>query len=456
MRFITYLASDYAFLDSSVYTGGGRDDTEALQALLDRAGEETGVRLVMDGAARVSQLTLSSNTTIECMNADCGFFQTAGSDCAILTNRVWDMGRRETRNITLIGGTYNQNCAHQAHDTPYTKQLIDPVPDGRPEKGEADRHWVFGLEFYGVENLTLRDLRMRDFRTFAVTVGGFKHMTIENVWLDLPGRMQAQNQDGFHFWGPGQFLTIRNVGGTVGDDFMNIGPDEHDGASSITDVLIDGVYLEHADQALRLLSRGTGTLDRVTIRNVTGTYRSFGFYINSWFPGATYGDFKNIFIENVDLRQEEPNYDYRPPMLFSCGGNIESLTIKNLRHHAPSDNRTLVELGLPFLDTNWVLPKDNLPKMRSVVIEGLSVYEKDERAADTDYIQVYAPVDNLVIRDAVIDRGGLRRSGTLLAFRQTGRVKRLMMNNVFADGLEQLIGDESRVDSLVSSAVTSE
>lgn len=96
-------------------------------------------------------------------------------------------------------------------------------------------------------------------------------MNIENTWIELENEIPLGNQDGFHFWGPGQFLIMRNVGGRTEDDFMNIGPDERDGLSSITDVLIDGVFLDHAWQGIRLLSRMSGRLDRVTVRNVTGT-----------------------------------------------------------------------------------------------------------------------------------------------------------------------------------------
>ena len=51
-------------------------------------------------------------------------------------------------------------------------------------------------------------------------------------------------------------------------------------------------------------------------------------------PKETYGDFGNIFFENIDLRQTAPNYDYRPPFLFCIGGNVECMTFKNI-HHAP-------------------------------------------------------------------------------------------------------------------------
>ena len=75
-------ASTVAKLDSNVRTGGGTDDTAALQAVLDRAKTEGGIHLIMDGAALVSHLEVYSNTTIECLNASCGFYQKDNSDCA--------------------------------------------------------------------------------------------------------------------------------------------------------------------------------------------------------------------------------------------------------------------------------------------------------------------------------------------------------------------------------------
>ena len=445
MRIKQVFASEIAALDSNVYTGGGTDDTAALQAVLDEAAVCGGVHLIMDGAALVSGLRLHSNTTIECLSKDCGFFQKPASNRPLVTNYQRDIYDRKTRNIVLRGGTYNQDCLHQAHHVPATASDEDhcALLDGN--------HWVFGLAFYGVEQLELRDLIVRNFRTFAVTIGGFRNVTIENVWLDLPDRMQAQNQDGFHFWGPGQFLTIRNVGGRVGDDFMNLGPDELDCTSSITDVLIDGVFHDDADQSIRMLSRGTGTLDRVTVRNVTGTYRSFGFYINNWFSDGTYGDFKNIFIENVDLRQTAPNYDYRPPILFNVGGNVESLILKNIRHHHPCDGRALLELGRPYCDLNYPFPADHLPRMENIVLDGLTVMEEGPAAANADYIQVYLPVERLALKDVTVLRNNTGDpAGHLISIAPDGGIANLYLNDIVCNGFASLIDRPEAVGTLTS------
>ncbi|MBE6903853.1 MAG: hypothetical protein E7480_04530 [Ruminococcaceae bacterium] len=444
MRIKKVLASDIAALDSNVYTGGGTDDTAALQAALDEAAICGGVHLIMDGAALISGLRVHSNTTIECLSRDCGFYQMNNSNQAIITNYDWDLYENKTKNVVLQGGTYNQNCLNQVHDTTAEET---PYPDeAKKVLLSGNRHWVFGLEFYGIEYLTVRDITLRDFRTFSTAIGGFRNVTIENVWLNLPNRMHGQNQDGFHFWGPGQFLTVKNTGGHVGDDFMNLGPDEMDCRSSITDVLIDGVYLEDADQSIRMLSRNTGTLDRVTVRNVSGTYRSFGFYINNWFPGNTYGDFKNIFIENIDLRQTKPNYDYRAPILFGIGGNIESLIMKNIRHHQPTDNRTLFEIGRPFYDLNFNFPADNLPRMENIVIDGLTIMEETDAATDAEYIQVYLPVERLALKDVTVIRKNIQQpDGHLLAVKEQGAIDRLDLQDISANGFKTLVDGKENI-----------
>ncbi|MBR6549550.1 MAG: hypothetical protein IKT68_08430 [Clostridia bacterium] len=446
MKIKRILASEIAKLDSNVYTGGGTDDTAALQAALDEAKTCGGVHLIMDGAALISGLRVHSNTTIECLTRDCGFYQKDHSDRAMITNYDWDLYEIKTRNVVLKGGTYNQNCLNQIHDTSADET---PYPDeAKKVLLSGNRHWIFGLEFYGIEYLNICDLTLRDFRTFSTTIGGFRNVNIENVWLDLPNRMHGQNQDGFHFWGPGQFLTVKNTGGHVGDDFMNLGPDEIDCHSSITDVLVDGVFLEDADQSIRMLSRGTGTLDRVTVRNVSGTYRSFGFYINNWFPGETYGDFKNIFIENVDLRQTKPNYDYRAPMLFGIGGNIESLIMKNIRHHQPTDNRTLFEIGRPFYDLGFQFPEDHLPKMENIVIDGLTVMEENDAANDAEYVQIYLPVERLALKNVtVIRKNAEHPNGHLVAVKEQGAIKRLDLQDISANGFDTLIDGEQRIET---------
>lgn len=231
MRMKTYLASECgAVLDSDVIHGGGTDDTAALQAILDRAKDPAkGVRLIIDGAALIRGLKVYSNTTIECMSASCGFYLMDHSDCAVVENgNERRCGEIEDENITLIGGTYNQNCANQVHDIP-RDDLNGYAPSNGLPGFPPSCDPVFDLKFTGVRNLTLRDLIIRDQRTYAAAFRNWEHVRVENVEIQLPNRVHAQNQDGFHFFGPGRFLDVHNVGGRTSDDFIALAPDELDG-----------------------------------------------------------------------------------------------------------------------------------------------------------------------------------------------------------------------------------
>jgi hypothetical protein len=275
-------------------------------------------------------------------------------------------------------------------------------------------------------------------------MGNFYRATFENIYIDLPNGADAQNQDGLHFWGPGQFLVIKNLQGDAGDDFLALAPDENDLVSDITDVLIDGVTLNAADQGIRLLSRGTGRLDRVVIRNVTGTYKSFGFYIEPWF-NKTGGNYGSIIFDTVDLRPLEPNYTYRTPVLFSVGGTIENLILRNVSNHQPADGRVLFDFGaascMQGLGEQGDIPNMNI---KSVLIDGLRIYEDSDKAADAAYIQIHGPVGSMVIRDVeVLRTEDVPVAGALIETREEASVRTLVVEDVFAERMSRIVSHKA-------------
>jgi hypothetical protein len=445
---VTHSTSSHVFfasrigakLDSNVLTGGGTDDTTMLQALLDKAPELGSLHLIMDGAALIKGLNIHANTTIECLNKSCGFFLAGQSNRSVVKNANPDMkGERKDKNISLIGGTYNHNCKDQVHHLDNKENAI----------------WVIAFEFYGVENFTMRDVTICNQRTFAILMANWYRVNLENITIDLPDHMDAQNQDGLHFWGPGQFLTMRNIQGCAGDDFIALAPDENDEVSSITDVLIDGVILNNADQGIRILSRGDGRIDRVIIKNITGTYKSFGFYLDHWFEGKG-GNYGNMIFDTIDLRTSKPNYDYTSPFLFRLGGNYESLTFRNIYMHNPEDNRS-------FLDIGWPNPDQSKNKadglIKSLQIDGLHIYESNERSADTSYIKALGIVDNFVIRNVEIIRDkAMPQKGCLLETQKESKIGRLFMNGILMNRMKSLIShNEGPIDTLqISNAQFSE
>ena len=454
MRTTVYL-SDYARLDSNVISGGGTDETEVIQAVFDKALEWGSLKVIVDGAALVRGLHIHSNTTVECLNKGCGFFLKDNSNCAIIRNSDFGYGSIKTFNITLIGGTYNHNCLNQEHhtlsDNPYEVMRNMPKRYTTTEK----RHMTVAMEFIGIENLTVKDITVRDQRTFAFTVGNFRHVTIENTYIELENEIKFGNQDGFHFWGPGQFLTIRNVGGKTEDDFMNIGPDERDGKSSITDVLVDGVFLDSAWQGIRLLSRGKGLLDRVTIRNVTGTYGCFGFYINPWFIDKTMGNFGSITFENIDLRPQknplECIADENPPFLFSIGGDIENLAFKNISWYHSLDNRNIFQIGYPF--HKFYHPFNRKPRIKNLLIDGLTIIEESGNINDTDYIITRGIIDRLTIYDLSIIRPQCDKgNGCLIKTNEDSEIGTLRIDRANIENIKKIVDNsDGKINKMIIS-----
>ena len=432
--------SDYVFyasrigarLDSNVITGGGTDDTAAIQAVLDKAPQLGRLRLMVDGAALVRGLSIHGNTTIECLTPSCGFFLAAQSNGPILRNAHKDFEVRHDRNITLLGGTWNHNCREQIHH--------------RAGGEDAFVKWVIAFEFFGVENLTVRDLTIRNQRTFAMLLANWQRVTMENIRIDLPDRMHAQNQDGIHFWGPGRFLTMRNIQGCAGDDFIALSPDEFDYHSSITDVLIDGVQLDDADQGFRLMSRKDGRLDRVIIRNVTGTYRSFGFSVGPFFTSGG-GNLGNIIFDTIDLRAGKPNYDWTTPFLFRFHGNAEGIVLRNISHHQPADGRPILEIGWPSEKTGQ---GEEGTFVGSLLVDGLRIFENDAKSADASYIKVLGHVNNMVVRNVeVVRSAAMPPAGCLIETVKGSDIGALRLNGISVNRMRSLLSHrQGRIGTL--------
>ena len=422
-RFTVYL-SDFVEFDTDIIKGGGVPQTKDIQKVLDFAASWGALHLIVDGAVTTERLKVHSNTTIECLNSDCGFYLADNSDVSLFENANPSMKERNDVNISFIGGTYNFNCLKQNHDiSPDDKRLIRHYPvlayEGNTYAFDPNLS-VFGFKFTGVENFVMRNVTTVDQRTYSMAFCNFKHCLLENVHIRLDNNLYAQNQDGIHFYGPGQFLTLRNIRGTSGDDFIALAPDENDLESSITDVLIDGVHLDNADQGIRMLSRGKGRLDRVIVRNVTGTFKSFGFYINPWFDDVkTESHYGNILIENVDLVQKNHKYGYQKPLLFHFGGRFEkSVTLDNIKYSS-EDGGHCIEIGnhyMNFDDTREFAKTE----MENIFINGLTVESRGGNQVCP--VTVRGKVKNMALT-------GISLKDTAVRAENGGEIKNLLISD---------------------------
>jgi len=382
-----------AKLDSDVSKGGGTDDTALIQGILDRAPKLGALKLIVDGPILSSGLKVHSNTTIECVNRACGFYLADNANRPLIANATPQPEGRADHNLTFFGGTYNGNAEHQQHTT--------------PEHG-----WTTAFALHGVEQVLFRDVSLTNSRTFAVYLTNWRRVAFENIYINLDHIPKQSNQDGIHIQGPGEFLSIRNVQGRAWDDMIALNIDDllgdwdsagkfgrdpatlkrfgsAAGIGPVSDVDIDGVQAEDCAQVIRILSRAS-RLDRVSIRNVKGTYRDFGVWITPYLREG--GNIGRLEFENIDLRPVTPRaYDYVPPFLFWIAGKMEQVTLKNISSHAPIDDRPLV----------WIQPDAKIDRLR---IDGLNVYDPRKEIGHAPLIRADGRIALLQVRNVSVQR----------------------------------------------------
>ena len=202
-------------------------------------------------------------------------------------------------------------------------------------------------------------------------------------------------------------------------------------------MLIDGLMLKEADQAIRLLSRYKGRLDRVVIRNVSGEFKSFGFFINPWFhDDKIEGNIGSITFENIDLTQRNHKYIYSSPLLFRLGGAIERMTFKNIRFSTPDDNAVFMQLGGPYSSEDRIHEKC-YANIGTVLIDGLEIV-KNDNGSQTRGIEVKCPVENLIIRDAFLNNFD---DSAFIKMFEKGGIEHLSIDGVRIDDKNKLVDD---------------
>ena len=277
---------------------------------------------------------------------------------------------------------------------------------------------------------------------------------MENILLELPDYIHGGNQDGIHFQGPGQFLTLRNISGRTGDDFIALnGDEEYNGEPSwvhpaasvgpMTDILVENVMVHDASQVLRILSR-ENSQDRITIRNISGVYRSFGFYLSAWDykSKGMQGNFGHILFENVNLRQSNQDYTYTAPFLFRISGKHKAIHLKNIYCYDPADSRYLV-----FVEGRSDIPDigDTPAEVESMVIDGLHIQDDAGQAEQKcPYIQVGGHIKNMIVRNCNVLASGQTKPVTFLAVDgEFGKIDKLSIYQLHCENVGQVVNDST-------------
>ncbi len=238
----------------------GTDNTAVIQGVLDKAKLHP-IIVYWDGKYSVTGLKIYSNTSIIAFEG-CGAILRNHSDQCLLRNADISFTSFADSNISIQGGIWNGNGFND---------LINPAQvHDNPDGGFLGWNSVF--QFFGVENLKIKDAIIYKPRTFAMHAGKIKNVFIQNVKIDV-GEKAPINCDGLYFVGPSENITIRDCDILAKDDHIAFNcPEEPGGA--ITNVTIDNIRLAGGLFGIRLYST-KDLVDKIMISNIHGMTREY-------------------------------------------------------------------------------------------------------------------------------------------------------------------------------------
>ena len=257
-----------------------------------------------------------------------------------------------TENIEICGGIWNFNNMNQLPNPEQTKVL---EPYGYT--GE-------GMLFYGVRNLKLSSMTLKDPVHFGISFDRVSYFTVKDITFDYNlGNPCAINMDGLHFNGNCHFGYIRNLKGACYDDLVAL--NAHEGSRGpITNIEIDGLFAENCHSAVRLLTVADN-IENIHISNVYGTYYQYCIGLTKYYPGETTGSFDGINIDHIyaskalrDGIYPWPNAYVYPLIFMQKDTRIKNLKITDLYRKEYNIPVETIHIGEKTMVDNLIL--DNI------------------------------------------------------------------------------------------------
>ncbi|MDA3925042.1 MAG: glycosyl hydrolase family 28-related protein [Kiritimatiellae bacterium] len=289
---ITKIPKTVSVLTFGASGDGVQDDAAAIQRALD---SDAATVAIPAGTYRIGQtLLVGSGTTVQ---ADAQAVIRLADGAGTNVNTFLISNRHPVRgdkNIVVAGGIWDGNNAHNT----------------RGADGDMSGYTGTAINFINVTNLALRSLTVRNPDAFSIRVGEVEDFLIEDITLDHS--VIRPNQDGVHVGGFSKRGIIRRIKAihpnTPNDDMIALNADDDVlrvlnlgmKLGPITDILVDDVQAEGAYNFVRLLSNGS-LINNITVRNVTGSCRTYAVNINRWRFAIGAGEIHNVLLENFDV-----------------------------------------------------------------------------------------------------------------------------------------------------------
>jgi hypothetical protein len=279
---VIYASRAGCALNSNIDTGGGTDDTAALQAILDLASSSP-IEVVIDGVALVSsKLIIKGSTKIRGISGG-GVFQAAGTNDHILTTAGVFNPSTIISSIIIEKLVLNGNGNNQAKwvgGYGYTST-------GAVATTQSDWGWIFGVWLARYSQLVMRDVTIRNAKTFALTLmqAGDAHLTnIKTLWDDGGTGFIGQNRDGIHLWGDLNKVHAKGFSSNGDDDTIALNTSENVGWTNaawsrgssggyLGDILFEDVEFLNASNGIRTYYDGYlpgAKIGRFVLRNARG------------------------------------------------------------------------------------------------------------------------------------------------------------------------------------------
>lgn len=191
-----------------------------------------------------------------------------------------------TENIEISGGIWNCNNLNQL---PNPEQTEGFGPYGYT--GE-------GMLFYGVKNLKISSITLKDPVHWGISFDRVSYFTVEDITFDYNlGNPMAINMDGIHLNGNCHFGKISDLKGACYDDMVAL--NAHEGSRGpISNIEIDGLFAERCHSAVRLLTVNDD-VENIHISNICGSYYQYCIGFTKCYPGETTGVFRNISVNQI-------------------------------------------------------------------------------------------------------------------------------------------------------------
>ena len=321
-----------------LYGNGIDDDYPAIQELLNTGAAEIALP-TPEKCYNISQtlkihggqtLKLGRFSVIRLMpNANCSMVE----DDDFATTK---------ENICIDGGIWDMNNAEQAPNPfHFADSNGQTTRDKLRQMGGVEHltafpsfYTGFCMRFCRIRGFTLKNLTLKNPVTFGVQMGYVENFTISDIHFDYTvGAPKLWNMDGIHIEGYCKNGVLRNLQGACHDDTVAITADDSL-YGPIENIVVDGIFAEHAHSAVRLLSHGL-PVKNISIRNIYGSYYTYCIGLTKYHGGEEErGIMKNILIENVVASASEGTADVKgghyPLLWVQKGLDVDGLSIQNV------------------------------------------------------------------------------------------------------------------------------